>query len=253
MLANAGLYAALGGAAAAAVLGLFARSKSTRLLPMLARPPEDAEVTRGDRLRYYGAHFTALLLGVSAAAALDLVATPAARAHTYRVTDGVGRLLGPFFLTLSVGAATSPVLLGRFVRPAALQALLWRAARRAGHKDPRPLSLRLGLVVMLLALALHVALGGVFLRLGERGVSWRSQPFQSEQVRDWSALRSVELVRTFAAMTGRVVERPHLRLRFTDGAVVDHGRADARPLAVWEEAAAYASERAGVEVRRVDK
>ena len=54
-------------------------------------------------------------------------------------------------------------------------------------------------------------------------------------------------------MTGRVVERPHLRLRFTDGAVVDHGRADARPLAVWEEAAAYASERAGVEVRRVDK
>jgi len=253
MIANVGMYGALGGAASMAFLAFVARRKATRLLPMLEEPREDVVVTRKDRACYYGAHLAALLLGLASVGVLYAVAPPAHGERTYRVTDGVGWLLGPFFLVLAVGAATSPWLLGRFVRPAALQALLWRASRLAGHKDPRPLSVRLGLVVLLLALALHFALAGVFLRLDDRGVRWRAHPFASERARGWRALRAVELVRTFEAMTGKVVERPHLRLRFSDGEVVEHGRFDTRAPEVWEDAASYAAAQAGVVVRTVDK
>lgn len=252
MICNVGMYGALGGAAAAAVLGFVARRRATGLVPMLAAPPEDAVVTPADRLRYFAAHGTALALGLAAVLGLYLLAPPLAEAHTYRVTDGVGWLLGPFFVVLAVGATCSPALVRWFVPASALQALLWRASRRAGHMDLRPLSVRLGAVVLLLALALHFGLAGVFLRLDEGGVRWRSQPFGAERARGWSAVRDVQLVRTFEAMTGRVVERPYLRLQFVDGVVAEHGRFDVRPPTVWEEAAAYASARAGVPVRSVD-
>ena len=253
ILANAGLYGSLAGAATMYVLGFLARGKSTRLLPALEAPPEGAVVTKRERARYYAAHGTALLLGLVAAGALYLLAPPSAEPQTWRMTDGVGWFLGPFFLVLAVGAATSPALLAWFVPPRALQVMLWRASRRMGRKDSRPLSVRLGLVIAPLALALHFALDGLHLRLGPDGVSWRAMPFGSTTARPWSDVRDVELVRTFEAMTGKVVERPHLRLRFSDGEVVEHGCFDTRAPAVWEDAAAYAAAQAGVPVRRVDK
>ncbi|MCK5940741.1 MAG: hypothetical protein KAI24_02130 [Planctomycetes bacterium] len=255
MIGNVGMYGAIGGAASALVLALVARSRGSKLFPLLTDPEDDGpiEVTVGDRARYYLANVAALLAGVSAVGLLYLVAPPHAEPRTFRATDGGGWLLGPFFLMLSVGALTSPLLLRWLVRPRPLAVLVYRASAKAGYKDFRPASMWLGAIVGCLALALHFALASLHLRLDQHGVRWRSAPFVGEHVRPWSEVADVRIVRTFEALTGKLVKQPHLVIAFADGAEVRHGRFDTRAPEVWEDAAAFAAERAGVPVRRVDK
>ena len=256
MIANAAVYGAIGGAAATLVLGLVARSRGSRLIPPLADPEQDGDsivVRAFDRFRYHAAHGTALLLGLAAVGVLYLIAPPTSEPRTFTPASGIGWYLGPFFLVLSIGAATAPWLTDRFVSPRPLAKLVFRASARGGYKDFRSLQILLGVVVGCLALALHFSMGSFFLRLDDDGVRWCNHPFASEQQRPWSQVSEVKIVRTFEAMTGKVVERPHLAIVFDDGVEAVHGRQDTHPPEVWAEAAAFAAAKAGVPVRRVDK
>jgi len=262
MIASGVVYGSIAGAAVALVMGMIARSRGGRLVPQLSDPEAAVDehgearsivVTAGDRFRYFAANVVALLLGLAAVGVLYLVAPPIREPMTFTPASGVGWFLAPFFLVLSIGAATSPLLLRLMVRAEPLAVLVYRKSAKAGHKDFRPLSILTGVVVGCLALALHASLGGFFLRLDEDGVRWGEHPFAAEQRREWSEVTDIRIVRTFEAMTGSVVVRPHLAIAFADGAEAVYGRQDTYPPEAWEEAAAYASERAGVPVRRVDK
>lgn len=253
MIASGIVTGAIAGAVVAALMGVIARSRGSRLVPQLPEPDEHIAVTGGDRARYYAANVVAGLLGLAAVGVLYLVAPPTPEPRTFTPASGVGWFLGPFFLVLSIGAATSPTLLRLMVAPGPLSVLVYQRSAKAGHKDFRRLSVLMGVVVGCLALALHVSLGSFFLRLEDDGVRWQNHPFAAEQFRTWEQVSEVRIVRTFEAMTGKVVDRPHLAILFDDGELAVHGRQDTHPPEQWEEAAAFAAEKAGVPVRRVDK
>lgn len=256
MLATADtVWSAVAGATAVAVVaGLIRALTSQGKFPRLPDPDPAASPTAADRRAWYLSNTLSGLLGLGAA--LLLYAIPAGSAdgallHVAAYESG-GRVLGPMFLGLSVTLVLTVVLSARLVRPGPLLHLLRRSMGAYGNADLRRPALWLGGITAGAALALHFAVWLEHTTFTTTDVRWRDWPWQSEQVRAWSTVTDVRVVRTWIAPNGKRKERPHLGLQFADGAVLHVGRrVDLRAEAL-QQAIAAASERSGRAVREVE-
>ncbi|MGE3171366.1 MAG: hypothetical protein AB7O97_01995 [Planctomycetota bacterium] len=209
-------------------------------------PPPVPSPLRASPRRVLG-NALALAFGAGCGVLLEMLTRVPDAPLRFSPFEGAGRWLAPFFVMLGVGAIVAVPLLARLDpdAPPRPSPWGWFAASRATAQQ------RLGALVVVLALMLHFALRDTYVELDDDGVRWRDWPMVAEQ-RSWSELRDVRVVRTFTAMTGRVVERPRLALEFGDGAVMRVGQGGDRPPGFWEEPAAFAAARGGVAVRRVE-
>jgi len=251
MLAYSFWQATITAALTAACFALVAKMKGRRWFPPLPEADPDDPETRRDKLAYYGANALALLVGAAAGVSLLLLTPPPDGPMRFSPFDRGGRYIGPVFVLLGIGGAVVPWIVRRMVRPGPLLHILHRTCRQYGGVDVGPILVRFGCVVATIAVVLHVSLKEIHVTLEEQQVRWRDWPWQDEQQRDWSQVDDIRIVRTFEAMTGTVVERPHLVLRFADGVEVVTGKSDTRPDGFWEGPARYASEHSGVPVRHV--
>lgn len=247
------LVTSLSAAGTLLAFAVIGRMGGTSWFPHLPEPDPDQPPSRSDRVRYYAANLLAILIGTGAAILLAEGTQLAAVPYRYTPFDGAGRWLGAGFFGLGMGAYVAMMLIDRMVAPGPLLHILWHSGRRFGAGlDFRPGTRRLGLLVAVAALALHFGIRRSHTTLDEVGVQWRDYPWQQDLSAPWSDLRDVRIVQTFTAMTGRVRQRPHLGLEFQDGTVLHLGRGDTRPIEVWERAAAFAAQRSGLTVRRVE-
>lgn len=208
-----------------------------------------------DKFGYYAAHVLALLIGVACALQLVSQSTPEPNPLRFSPFDGAGKWIGPFFVMLGVGAAVSTVLTGLLVSEKPLMHLLYRsglALKATTGLDPRPGTRALGLVVVVVALLLHFGLRTMHATFEESRITWCDWPWESEQERSYEQLREVRIIRTLNALTGRVVTRPHLGLRFADGTDFTIGKMSDHPPGFWEKPAAFVAARAGIEVTYVE-
>lgn len=248
-LATVACLAALG-----ALLRLLARRGS---YPRLPEPDPDLADTRADRRRYHLAN--ALACGVGAVAGAALWATPplAGEGVLWRQSlydHPAGRLLGPFFLLLAVGGLAVVPLAERLVAPGPLLHILTRSSARqfAAGIDLRPALRWVSVVIGSLAILLHLGMRNEHTTFVVEGVQWRDWPWQADTTQPWADVADIRLVATFTAMTGKVVERPHLSLVFRDGSGLRLGKSATRSEPFWAEVAALASVRSGVAVRRLE-
>jgi hypothetical protein len=229
--------------------------KGTKLFPRLPEPDPDDPPQRRDRTAYFGANALALAIGAVAALALVWLTASGDSPMRFSPFDGAGRWLGPFFVFLGVGAALVPTLLRWLVPAGPLLHLLHKSGQKQKATrglDWRPATRLLGLTVALAAVLLHFGLRIVHTTFAEDVIVWRDFPWQAVQGRSYDEVADVRIIRTKTAMTGRVVERPHLGVTFADGTSITVGSRDDRPAGFWEKPAAFVAERAGVEVRRVE-
>lgn len=253
MLLQFGATGAITGALLAVIFAIIARRAGGKWFPKLAEVDPDDPATRRDQWLYYAANGVAVVVGTAGAALLYFGCAPVAAAMRFSPFDGFGRLLGPFFVVLGGGGMVLPMLARKMVRPGPLLHILHRANRRYGGADMTRALLVVSSLVLAAAILLHVGLRSMHTTIDEQGVRWRDWPWQSEQVREWSEVTDVRIVRTFEAMTGKVVERPHLVLTFEPGVEVVTGKRNTRPPEFWEAPANFASKHAGVAVRHVEK
>jgi hypothetical protein len=225
--------------------------------PRLPAPDPDLADTRADRRRYHLAN--GLACGVGAVAGAALWATPplAGEGVLWRQSlydHPAGRLLGPFFLLLAVGGLTVVPLVERLVAPGPLLHILTRSSARqfAAGIDLRPALRWLSVFIGSLAILLHLGMRNEHTTFVAEGVQWRDWPWQGDSTQPWADVADIRLVATFTAMTGRIVERPHLCLEFRDGSVLRLGKSATRSEPFWAEVAALASVRSGVAVRRLE-
>lgn len=233
------------------------RKAGSSLIPRL--PPCDPEQapSRRDRVMNVLSHVLALPIAGVCALVLRVIPAvePPAEGMRLSIYDTGMHWLGPLFVGLAVAMMAQVWLAQRMVAPGPLLHLMHGASKRYSKSDAdiRPLVRLTGLVIISAALVLHLGFRADHLTLDAAGVGWRSFPWMSDQHRDWAELRAVEVVRTSEALSGRVVDRPHLRLRFADGEVVTSGTHETRPIELWHEAADYAAGRSGVSKQVLDK
>jgi hypothetical protein len=226
--------------------------------PRLPEPDPEQADTAADRRRYYLANGLALGLGVVFGVALWMTPPLAEDGVLWRQSlydHPAGRALGPLFFALSVGGLAVPKLADRLVAPGPLLHILARSAARqhAAGIDLRKALRWLSLVIGSLALLLHFGLRNEHATFDGNGLRWRSWPWQQEAERTWNEVADIRLVASLEAMTGRIVQRPHLSIEFADGEVLRLGKFNDRHERIWAEAAAIASARSGVAVRRVER
>jgi hypothetical protein len=206
-----------------------------------------------DRLSYYGAGLLALAVGALAAVVLYVASPPHGEPMRSSPFDTTGRVIGPIFLALGVAALVQPTLLRRLVRPGPLVHLLHKANRRRSGIDTRPAYVWIGLIIGSLAVLFHAGMRELHTTFDSNGVRWRDWPWQQDEVRPWSELCDLVIVHTFKKKSGKVRKRSHLDLTFRDGTQVLTGRDHSRRADLWEAPAAFASQRSGVAVHRVER
>jgi len=253
MLLQFGMTGAITSVLLTVVFAIIARRAGDKWFPKLAEADPDDPDTRRDLWTYYAANGLAVVVGIAAAALLYFGCGPVDAPMSFSPFDGVGRLLGPFFVVLGGGGMVLPMLARKMVRPGPLLHILHRSNQRFGGADMTRALLVVSSIVVPVAILLHFSLRAMHTTLDEQGVRWCNWPWQSEQEREWSELQDVRIVRTFEAMTGNVVERPHLVLTFEPGVEVVTGKRNSRPPGFWEAPADYAGKQAGIPVRHVDK
>lgn len=236
----------------AVVLGFLARRG---MYPALEEPDPAEFPEAADRWRSRLAWLAALAIGAAVAGLLYAMPPerPAAALFRHSAYELESRWIGPLFMLLGATLVAAPILLGRLVSPGPLQHLLWDSAAFIRHVDPRPLSRWVGGAVVVGALVSHLAVRSSHVTLAADGVTWCDAPWSGTQRRAWQDLRRVELVQNYVALAGNVVARPHLRLVFADGVAVVAGSSVAQPPAVWQKAAAIATERSGIAPESVDR
>ena len=224
--------------------------------PRIELPPSDLRRGGAGQLCFAGAGLLAAGLGTAAGALLYQVpkVDRSAALFSYSNFDASGlRYVGPLFLALGVVGISIWPIAARSVSAATLHHLLWSQARVAGGADPRPITRWLGLAVGVVAIAAHLAIRVEHTSFDAQGVRWRDFPWQAEQVRPWSEVRDVRIVRQLTAAAGNVVDRPHLGIEFADGTVVHAGMRAYEQPAFWERPARIAGAHAGVPVHRVER
>lgn len=241
-------------AALGALLSLLVRRGR---YPRLPAPDPDLADTRADRRRYHLANGLACGVGAVAGAALWAMPPLAGEGVLWRQSlydHPAGRLLGPFFLLLAVGGLTVVPLAERLVAPGPLLHILTRSSARqfAAGIDLRPALRWLSVFVGSLAILLHLGMRNEHTTFVAEGVQWRDWPWQGDSTQPWADVADIRLVATFTAMTGKIVERPHLCLEFRYGSVLRLGKSATHSEPFWAEVAALASVRSGVAVRRLE-
>jgi hypothetical protein len=223
-------------------------------LPRAPEPRPGEEPTCGERRRYHAAGIVGCALGAVAGLALWLVPPPTEPAAWFRHSyfAGEGRLLGPFFFALAGMCLAMPLLSKWWIRDGAMAHMIARTAASMGGADPRRIASGLGVVVALAALALHFTLRAEHTTFTDAGVRWRDWLSLEQHERPWTVVEEVRLVRLVEPMVGAAKERPHLVLRFRDGAMVRIGARVSRP-PNWDEVAAQVAARSGAPVRRVER
>lgn len=239
-------------------LGALLRALSRRgKWPRLPEPDPEQADTRSDRLRYYLGNGLAVVVGTLFAAALWAIPPTMEDGVLFRFSayDGVGRLIGPFFLVLGAGGLALPWIVMRLVAPGPLLHILTRSAMRQVQAplDLLPLLRWLSGGVVAAAVLLHLAVRSEHTTFDENGVRWRTWPWQSDTVRTWSDVREVRIVASFEAMTGAIRQRPHLSLVFHDGECLRFGKQNDPKPGMVERAAAIAAERTGLDVQRIER
>ena len=227
--------------------------------PNLEEPDPACAPTRGDAWRNRASIALALGFGAFAGAGLALVPPPEAPQQLARIAaydDLFGRILGGFFFGLACAALVAYPLAERMVAPGPLQHFLWRSGGqwsqvwRRFHDgrvaDPRPLTKSTARIVLFAALLLHFSLREQHVTFTEAGVVWRDWPWQGETEIAWKDVTAVELVASFEALSGNVVDRPTLRLQVRVGEPLTLGRLVQRRRDVWEQLGGLAAARAGV-------
>lgn len=243
---------------------LFALSWFLNLLarrgryPRLPEPDPAQEDSVQDRWRWYFASFLALVLGGLAGAllwALPPKVWSDALWHWSPYDQVAPRLLGPFFLVLAFGGLVIVPLAERLVAPGPLLHIMHRAASQAfmDGLDLRPLVRRLGQVAGALAIAAHAGMREAHVTLTAEEVRSRIWPWESETIHAWQDVADIRVVRTFTALSGDVVERPHLVLAFRDGETLRLGRQDDVPRRLWREAAEVAESHTGLKARYLER
>ncbi|MCB9892224.1 MAG: hypothetical protein H6833_11290 [Planctomycetes bacterium] len=216
------------------------------------------EATARDRRRYYSANLCALLVGIAVGALLWWTPPASAGASLWRLSTydhPAGRLLGPFFLMLAVGCYTVPWFADRFVAQGPLRHILWESASRMRLTglDLRPAMRTMAWIIGGLAILLHDSMRSQHTTMTTDGITYRDWPWETEVHHDWRDVQDIRIVRTFEAMTGTIVARPHLGIEFVGGDVIHVGRRVTMPPRFWDEAAKIASEKSGVRVRHVER
>jgi hypothetical protein len=227
--------------------------------PMLAAPDPACAPTRGDAWRNRLSVALALGFGAFAGTGLALVPPPEASQQLARIAaydDLFGPILGGFFFGLACAALVAYPLAERLVAPGPLQHFLWRSGGQWNQVwrrftegrvvDPRPLSKSTARIVLFAALLLHFSLREQHVTFTEAGVVWRDWPWQGETEIAWKDVTAVEVVATFEALSGKVVDVPTLRLQVRDGEPLTLGRFVQRRRDVWEQLGGLAAARAGV-------
>ncbi|MCA8969133.1 MAG: hypothetical protein KDC95_05095 [Planctomycetes bacterium] len=244
-----------------AILGGILRFFADRgRYPRLEYPDPEFEpvATAHDRRRYYLANLCALVVGIAVGALLWWTSPANTVPALWRVSmydDRGGRLLGPFFLMLAAGCYTVPWFADRLVEPGPLRYILWQSASRMGLTglDLRPVMRATAWIIGGLAILMHYAMRSQHTTMTTGGVTYRDWPWESEIHHAWKDVKDIRIVRTFEAMTGSIVARPHLGIEFVGGDVMHVGRRMTMPLEFWVEAAKIASEKSGVAVRHVER
>ena len=224
--------------------------------PRLAEPDPGSAPRTLDRLRYYGANLLALAIGGVAGVLLWSIPPIHEDGVLWRQSlydHPAGRLIGPFFLMVSVAAMLAYQLAASFVAAEPLQHILWKSAILFHRLDPRPVTKWAGRVVGTLAILLHTGMRMEHTTMDAAGVRWCEWPWQQEVTYTWNEVTDVRIVRTFAALTGTIVVRPWLRIEFVGGEVWRLGRHASRPATFWEEAADIVAAHAEVQVQHVER
>lgn len=227
--------------------------------PMLAKPDPACAPTRGDTWRNRTSVALALGFGAFAGTGLALVPPPEAPQQLARVAaydDVFGPILGAFFFGLACAALVAYPLAERMVAPGPLLHFLWRSGGQWNQVwrrftqgqviDPRPLTKSTARIVLFAALLLHFSLREQHVTFTDAGVVWRDWPWQGETEIAWQDVTAVELVASFEALSGNVVDRPTLRLQVRVGEPLTLGRFVQRRRDVWEQLGGLAAARAGV-------
>lgn len=226
--------------------------------PRLPEPdPADPDTAR-DRRRYHLANALAVVIGLAAGAALWATPPLAEDGVLWRSSlyeHPAARLLGPLFVVLAVGGLAVVPLAERLVAPGPLLHIMVRSSRRqfAAGVDLRPALRWLSLVLGTLAILVHAGLRNEHTTFTADGVRWRDWPWQADVAFPWREVADIKIVRTFEALTGKVIERPHLSIDFHNAENLRLGTGDDRPRRAWDEVAAIASARSGVAVRHVER
>jgi hypothetical protein len=253
------IWTGLATLAVLALVGALLRLLTRRgKYPRLPEPDPDDVDTAHDRRRYYLANALALLVGLVAGAAVWATPPLAETGVLWRSSlydHPAARLLGPLFVVLAVGGLTVVPLAERLVAPGPLLHIMARSSQRqfAAGVDLRPALRWLSLVLGTLAVAVHAGVRNEHATFTADGVRWRNWPWQADVAFAWQDVSDIKLVRTFEAMTGKIVVRPHLSIDFRNGENLRLGTGDERPQRGWDGVAAIASACSGVVVRTVER
>lgn len=234
--------------------------------PVLDEPDPDCAPTRADVWRNRASVALALGFGAFAAFGLANVPPPEAAQQLARLAaydDLLGPWLGGGFFGLACAALVAYPLAERMVAPGPLQHFLWRSGgqwnavwSRFTHGrvlDPRPLTKSTARIVLFAALLVHFSLREQHTTFTEAGVAWRDWPWQAETEFAWADVSAVEVVESFEALSGNVVDVPTLRLQVRGGEPLTLGRFAQRRREAWDNLAELAAARAGVPVTVVPR